>query len=129
MADLITYIKDLEAFRVEALAIANDENHPANSMVKLVEDGLIFNGGLHVPVVYNGNMSVALCRTDTPDTIDGTIENLEVIGECIKNESGENEYSFRQGGEGKCYSVYSIDPITLEDGIVYTPPKMFGVFA
>ena len=129
MKDLITCIPDLTAFRQEALSIANDKSHPANIMVDSTNEGLIFNKGLHVPVVYNGNMSVALCRTDTPEAIDGTMENLEVIGECIKNDKGENEYKFRPYGEDKCYSVYSIEPVELTDGKTYTPPGMFGVFA
>lgn len=128
MKDLITYISDLTAFRLEAKAVLDDNSHPAHKFVTKHQESLIFNKGVHIPVYYNGNESLSLCRTDNPDGIDGTLTNLQIIGECV-----DGEYRFRSGGKTKYESVYDISTKQIDDGeggtVDYTPPYMIGKFA
>ena len=131
MKDLITYIPDLAAFRLEAIEVfktkGTSNEHPAAKFLSKVDDALRFNTQ-GFPVYYNGNQSLCLVRTNYPDDLDGTVESLEVIGECIGD-----EYIFSRGGKTKYESVRDMTPITIDngDGTTYdqTPSYMIGVYA
>jgi len=132
MKDIITHIPDLEKFRIEAAEIyeskgGSKEHHAAKFLFKDDSGNLIFNAS-KTPVVYQGNSSLCLVRTDRASDLDGTIDSLEVIGECVNG-----EYVFRPYGKDKYESTYQTDEVVTvsPDGIkaTYKPPYMFGIFS
>ncbi len=132
MKDIITYIPDLTAFRIEAVEVyktkGTTSEHPAAKFLSLSKDGILVFIASQTPVKYNENKSLCLVRTNSHDNLDGTLENFEIIGECING-----EYEFRPYGKAKYESAYNTKPIMIDNGeggeIEYTPPYMFGSFA
>ena len=132
MKDIITYIPNLKEFHIEAMEVYKSKGtaneHPAVKFLSLSEDGALLFNASQTPVMYNVNKSLCLVRTNNYDDLDGTLENFEIIGECI-----DGEYEFRPYGKAKYEAAYNTNPIIIDDGeggeIEYTPPYMLGSFA
>lgn len=131
MKDLITYIPDLTAFRVEAENIyqtkGTEYENPAAIFLSKDEDGnMLFNTD-KVPVHYQGDQSLCLIRTNEISSLE-QITSMEIIGECV-----DNNYVFVDGGQAKYEATYDTTTQTYTDEydneIEYTPPYMIGVFA
>lgn len=129
MKDIITYISNLAAFRVEAEEVCQTKGapneHPAAIFLSKDGDTILFNAN-KIPVQYGDNKSLCLVRTEHHSDLDGTLENMEIIGECING-----EYVFRDGGRDKYESTYSTKPYDIEvsgETLTVTPPYMIGVF-
>lgn len=128
--DILAYIPDLLAFRIEAQAAAkngvlgftfDDENNVSYNIAK-------------VPVVYKNLESVCLVRLTTQAEVDvfNSLSSCEKIGTCEKV-NDENQYIFINDGKAKYDVVYDQSTQFIDDGqgnqIEYTPPTMIGVFA
>ena len=126
--DVITYIPNLDLFRVECKALAESGNKffSYNSETK----SLSYNVA-QIPVKYNADYtkSVCLVRLSTKDEQDtfNALTTVNKIGVC------ENKtYVFDVGGKSIYDSVYNQTPVTTTiDGetFTYTPHAMIGVFA
>jgi len=125
MIDIITYIPDLAAFRLEANANAQSGTH---GFAFDDDDGTINYNVAKIPVHYNpdGVRSLCLIRlmTEKDEDVFNALASCEKIGECINK-----EYIFDAGGEDIYNEVYDQTPVELDDGTFYTPPAMIGVFA
>lgn len=134
MADLITYVPDLQAMRDEglSLSIATVEvegeqiPHPASKLFSVDENGDLTFNVTKIPVVYTNDYSQSLCLVRGLSRADFEMTNtIHVIGECINN-----EYVFDSEDNRLVYeSVYDTTERTTEDGYTYTPPYKIGVFA
>ena len=121
MIDIITYIPDLAAFRVECQAKAE----AGNKFFTINDEVLTYNVA-QIPVAYNGNTSVCLVRLVTGEEIEefDSLASCERIGICE-----DNAYIFDAGGEDIYNTVYDQSPIVIDEETTYTPPQMIGVFA
>lgn len=127
MKDLITYISDLQAFRLEIADIVKDESHPANELLIFHDGVFTFNNGLHIPVHYKGNKSLCLCRTNKNDIIVNHVSNMQIIGECV-----DGDFIFYDGGKDIYESVYDTSTRQIQingEYVDYAPPYQFGVIA
>ena len=148
--DIITYIEDLEAFREECAAKAEQGNEFFTIEEKPkeeTEEDILFDelepvevskfdgyeityNVSKIPVVYSDNyeQSVCLIRLTTPQEL-AEFEDLEscvAIGECVGG-----EYIFYDGGQEIYNEVYDQTPIEYEeDGetFTFTKPEIIGVF-
>lgn len=126
MIDIITHIPDLDAFRAECKAKAEE----GNKFFSIDEDVITYNVA-KIPVVYSDDLiqSVCLVRLITDEEIEEftSLESCDRIGVCENN-----EYIFETGGEVIYNAVYDQSPVIFEiDGEqhTHTPPQMIGVFA
>jgi hypothetical protein len=128
MIDLITYIPNVEEFRAEAQA--NAENNVLGFSID-DEGNLSYDVG-KIPVFYHvdGKRTLSLIRLLNQDEVDvfDSLDTCQKIGVC---ENGE--YIFDVGGQEIYDSVYdrTAVEITDTDGNVrqYTPPTILGIFA
>ena len=128
MIDLITYIPNVEKFRAEAQA--NAENNVLGFSID-DDDNLSYDVG-KIPVFYHadGERTLSLIRLLNQDEVDvfDSIETCQRIGVC---ENGE--YIFDEGGQEIYDSVYDRTAVEITDidGNVteYIPPEMLGQFA
>ena len=122
--DIITYIPDLDAFRLEAATNASN----GVKGFSFNDDGAMSYDIAKIPVYYNsdGVRSICLIRlvTDLELKTFNSLVSCEKIGVC------ENKiYTFDDGGEDIYNDVYDQAPVDLGEGVMYTPPQMIGVFA
>jgi len=119
--DILTYIKDLNLFREECKLKAE-----SGSKFFSIDGGIISYNVSKIPVFYNGLESACLVRVVTDSEIDefNSLTSIENIGEYVSG-----EYVFAVGGEDKYNAVYDQSEVTLDDGSIYKPPSMIGVFA
>ncbi len=125
--DIITHIPNLDLFRAECQALAEN----GNKFFSYDGESLTYNVS-QIPVVYNSDytQSVCLVRLVTEDEQDtfNALTTVKRIGICENN-----QYIFDDGGEDIYNSVYDQSPIEITDehGDIhtYTPPPMIGVFA
>lgn len=128
MIDLITYIPNVEEFRAEAQA--NAENNVLGFSID-DDDNLSYDVG-KIPVFYHadGERTLSLIRLLNQDEVDvfDSIETCQRIGVC---ENGE--YIFDEGGQEIYDSVYDRTAVEITDidGNVteYIPPEILGQFA
>ena len=127
MIDIITHIPDLDAFRLEASTMADNEIFGFTKD----EDGNVVYNITKIPVHYGkNNDSVCLVRimTNKEQESFDLLETVHRLGVC---ENGE--YIFDDNCETIYDSVYDQTPVTYtdEDGVeyTYTPPKKIGVIA
>ena len=124
MIDIICYIPDLIAFRLEAKANADN----GIKGFSFDDDGSLSYSVSKIPVSYNadGVRSVCLIRLIDAQEVNifESLTSCERIGVC---ENGA--YSFDEGGKDIYNDVYDQTPVELDDGTFYTPPPMIGVFA
>ena len=128
--DLITYVEDRQAMYEEAAIIAQDVTHPLYNYFTIDDELQLAFLVTKVPVQYNGNKSITLTRGLTRELIELT-DSIEVIGSHTR---GDDAYVFDSPeAEAKCEGVRSTTPYSIDDGeggtYMYTPHKMFGVFA
>ena len=126
--DIITHIPDLDAFRAECLALAEDGNPFFNYNGETITYKVA-----KIPVRYNTDFtqSVCLIRLVTQEEQDqfNALDTVNRIGIC------ENKaYIFDSEEDENIYNtVYDQTPVTItdEDGNehTHTPPQMIGVFA
>lgn len=118
MKDLLTYVSDLEALRSE---------------LETCESTFVVDGKVTIdkcPVIYKGISSLSLCRCNQESEafLEG-LNSVTIIGE----DTGDEEFEFKSGGEDIYGSMYDQSPQVAadEDGteITYDPPKKFCVFA
>ena len=121
MIDILTYIPDLTAFRLEAKQ--NADNNTLGFSID--EDGNISYNISKIPVHYNADelRSVCLIRLVTQDEIDvfDSLQSCERIGVCENN-----SYIFDDGGEAIYNDVYDQTPVIIDEDTAYTPPSMIG---
>ena len=124
MIDIITYIPDLTAFRLEANTNAQAKSHGFT----FTDGGDISYNVAKIPVHYNpdGIRSLCLIRlmTKEDEAVFNGLASCEKIGECINK-----DYIFDAGGEDIYNEVYDQAPVDLGGGEFYNPPKMIGVFS
>lgn len=125
--DVIAYIPDLTAFRIEAETLAKNNIHGFS----FDEAGKLQYNVSKIPVVYKNNTSVCLLRLTTKDDI-SAFKSLNTVENIGYYDKVTNKYIFKTGGKTKYESVYDTTPKTiLIDGAdtIYQPPYMIGVFA
>ena len=128
MIDLITYISNVEEFRVEAQV--NAENKVLGFSID-DDNNLSYDVG-KIPVFYHpdGKRTLSLIRLLNQDEVDvfDSLDACQRIGVC---ENGE--YIFDAGGQEIYDSVYERTAVEITDidGNVteYTPPEILGQFA
>ncbi|MCP4987565.1 MAG: hypothetical protein GY928_16360 [Colwellia sp.] len=122
MIDIITYIPDLTAFRVEATDNAN------NKILGFSFDevGSLRYDLTKIPTRYSSDLTSSIClvRLASQDELD-VFNNLDTCARIGICEDGE--YIFDAGGEVIYDSIHDQTPIITDDG-TYTPPKMIGAF-
>lgn len=126
MIDVITHCPDLDALRVELLAL----DHP---LVSVSEEGEAHINLPMTPVRYSINESIALCRVGSLDEL-APITGLVVLASAPAGGTAAFEALFTDAAATATYNrVYDQTPITGtdEEGNSYshTPPRIFGVFA
>lgn len=121
--DIITYIPNLDLFRVECQALAES----GNKFFSYDGEAITYNVS-QIPVRYSddGTQSVCLVRLVTAEEqeVFDALTTANRIGVC------ENKaYIFDDGGEIIYNSVYDQTPIVIDEDTTYTPPSIMGVFA
>lgn len=126
--DLITYVKDIEALKAEAVALQADEESVIARYFTIDDDNITFDVS-KVPVHRTTDSeSICLVRGIARSVLQQST-SIKILGECIANEyvfdSDEDEATY--------YRVLGPLEVTYtdENGIeqTYTKPKKLGVFA
>jgi hypothetical protein len=123
--DIITHIPDLNLFRAECKALAENDSKffSYNSETKTLSYNVA-----QIPVRYNADytQSVCLVRLATKDEQEAfdALTTVNRIGICENK-----EYIFDEGGKAIYDSVYDQSPVVIDKDTTYTPPAMIGVFA